>query len=261
MRAMIWEVGRKVPPDLRIFPDQAALAAAAAAEVASRLAAAAANGTATLVLAGGSTPRALYACLAAAHGAQVPWQRVDVFWGDERAVPLDDARSNYRMAREALLDALPIPPARIHPIDACAGGAPDAEYAAVAYEHELRAHFPPPARQPAFDLVLLGMGEDGHTASLFPGAPTLSQRTRWVLPAQAPPGVESHERVTLTLPALTAARAIFVVVAGAAKAAPLRRALAEAPSPACPASLLRTGSAPVTWWLDQAAAGELAGGR
>ena len=259
MRAMIWDVGRKVQPDLRIFPDQAELAAAAAAEVAARLVVAAAHGPATLVLAGGSTPRALYACLAAAHGVQVPWERVDVFWGDERAVPLDDPRSNYRMAREALLDAIPIPRHRVHPIDACAGVAPDAEDAAVAYEHELRAHFPPPARRPVFDLVLLGLGEDGHTASLFPNAPTLPDGSRWVLPAQAPPGVEPRERVTLTLPALTAARAIFVVVAGPAKAAPLRRALAEAPSPACPASLLRTGRAPVTWWADLAAAGELAG--
>ncbi|HEU0052171.1 MAG TPA: 6-phosphogluconolactonase, partial [Longimicrobium sp.] len=113
MRAMIWEVGRKVPPDLRIFPDQAAMAAAAAAEVAARLAAPAANGSATLVLTGGRTARALYACLAAEHAAQVPWERLELFWGDERAVPLDDARSNYRMAREGLLEPLAIPPERV----------------------------------------------------------------------------------------------------------------------------------------------------
>ena len=248
--------------DLRLLPDPAALAAGVAAEVAGALAAAARErGSASIALSGGSTPRALYRRLAGDHHDDVPWERVHVFWGDERDVPLDDEHSNCRMAREALLDAVPVPRQQVHPMPA---GTDDPEGAAVAYEHALRAFFDAKgadgadgAPWPVFDLVLLGLGEDGHTASLFPGAAALDERRRWVVPATAP--VEPRRRLTLTLPALTHARRIFVVVAGASKAEPLRRAVAGPPDPACPASLLRTGSAPVTWWADGAAAVMLPG--
>ncbi len=207
-----------------------------------------ARGAASIALAGGNTPRALYRALAAESGAEAPWPRVHVFWGDERDVPPDDPRSNDRMAREALLDAVPVPATQVHPIP---GGTGDAAGAAVAYERTLRAYFGD-AGWPAFDLVLLGLGDDGHTASLFPGSAALSERSRWVVPSTAP--VEPRSRLTLTLPVLTHARAIFVVVAGAAKAEPLRRTLAGAPDAQCPASLLLAGPAPVTWWADAAAA-------
>ncbi len=240
--------------DLRVLPDPSALAGAAASAVAHALRDAAhAHGSAAIALAGGNTPRALYRALAREHHDDVPWPLVHVFWGDERDVPLDDPRSNYHMAREELLEGLPIPAKQVHPLPV---GASDLELAAVAYEQTLRAYFGRAAYQrpswPVFDLALLGMGEDGHTASLFPHSPALEEQRRWVLPASAP--VEPRARLTLTLPALTHARALFVVVAGATKAEPLRRALAEAPDAGCPASLLRTGPAPVTWWADAAAA-------
>jgi len=241
--------------DLRVLPDGDALAAAVAAEVARRLGVAAGErGAATIALGGGRTPRAFFRRLATTHHDDVPWERVHVFWGDERDVPLGDERSNYRMARETLLAAVPVPPAQVHPMPA---GSDDPAAAAVAYEDTLRACFGAAAEWPAFDLVLLGLGEDGHTASLFPGSPALDERRRWVVPATAP--VEPRPRLTLTLPALTSARALFVVVAGPEKAQPLYGVLALPPDPARPASLLRRGPAPVTWWADAAAAALVAG--
>ncbi len=255
---------RGVTADLRLLPDPDHLARVVADAVAETLAAAAlARGAASMALAGGNTPRALYRALATRHRHGVPWENLDLFWGDERDVPLDDARSNYRMAREALLDAVPVPPARVHPMPAGTG---EPEAAAVAYERTLRAYFgaveAPGAAGgdvawPAFDLVLLGLGEDAHTASLFPGSAALEEEERWVVPALAPAPVEPRARITLTLPALTHARRIFVVVSGAAKAPALERALAQPPGPDRPASLLLTGPAPVTWWADTAAAGLL----
>jgi 6-phosphogluconolactonase len=234
--------------DLRVLPGARALAAAVAAEVALVLAEAAGErGWASIALAGGNTPRALYAALAADHRNDVPWARLQVFWGDERDVPPNDEQSNYRMARETLLDAVAVPQLQVHPMPTGAG---DPEAAAVAYERRLRRGFN--GEWPTFDLVLLGLGEDGHTASLFPRSPALAERVRWVVPSLAP--VEPRQRLTLTLPALTHAHRIFLVASGRAKAEPLRRALTGAPGPDCPASMLRSGSAPVTWWADAAAA-------
>ncbi len=255
--------------DLRLLPDPADLARAVAAAVAQTLAQATlARGAASIALAGGNTPRALYQRLASAHRDDVPWEKLHVFWGDERDVPPDDPHSNYRMAREALLDAVPVSADHVHPMPAGTG---DPEAAAVAYDGMLRAYFggadpeiaivdldaaraffESGALWPAIDLVLLGLGEEGHTASLFPGSAALyGQPLRWVVPATAP--VEPRRRLTLTLPALTHARRIFVLVSGASKAPALFRALAGPADPACPASLLRHGPAPVTWWADAAA--------
>jgi 6-phosphogluconolactonase len=198
--------------------DPAALARAAAEELA-RLAAeaVAARGAFSLALAGGSTPRALYQLLADPAGpfrARIPWPSVHAFFGDERAVPPDHPESNYRMARAALLDRVPL--GSVHRM---AGelGAPEA---AARYQVELRAHFGE-VSFPAFDLVLLGLGTDGHTASLFPGSPALGERSRWAVAAPGPP--PSTERITLTIPVLEAARAVAFLVAGADKAGPLRR--------------------------------------
>ncbi len=245
--------------DLRLLQDPDDLARVVASAVAETLAAAAAHaGGASIALAGGNTPRTLYQRLAADHRADVPWEKLHVFWGDERDVPHDDPRSNYRMAREALLEAVPIPLDQVHPIPAATG---DPEAAARAYERTLQACFPgsrppaPPATDvvwPALDLVLLGLGEDGHTASLFPGSAALYESWRWVVPATAP--VEPRRRLTLTRPVLTHARRIYVVVSGASKAPALARALRGPADPACPASLLQEGPAPVTWWADVAAA-------
>lgn len=167
-----------------------------------------------LALSGGSTPRALYEAL---RVDDLPWADVDIFFGDERCVPPDHPDSNAGMARRALLDRVP---ARVHAMD---GVGCDA----AAYENELAAIFG--AGQPtAFDVALLGLGEDGHTASLFPNDPALAERKRLVARVERP----DHPRLTLTPPALTAARVALFLVAGASKRVPLRRWLAGEELPA-----------------------------
>jgi 6-phosphogluconolactonase len=183
----------------------------------------------------------------------VAWERVHLFWGDERFLPPDDPRSNARMAREALVDRVPCPPANVHPIPT---GLPSSDTAARRYEDTLRAHFP--GDQPAFDLVLLGLGDDAHTASIFPGSAALAATDRWVMAVTAP--VEPVLRVTLTMQALTAAARLFVLVAGREKATALRRALDPASDPArFPAAALRRAGGRVTWWADRGAASDSGG--
>jgi 6-phosphogluconolactonase len=206
------------------------------------------SGTCSIVLSGGSTPRMLYGLLASDFRAQIPWANVQVFWGDERYVPPEDSRSNYRMAKEALLDHVPCPAANIHPMPT---HFPSADAAARDYERTLRNHFV--GEWPHFDLVLLGIGDDGHTASLFPGSLALAERTRWVVAAQAP--VDPQVRLTLTLPALTRAAAVYVLVAGATKAEALRHVLEGAGDwIKYPAAGVRLGTGSVIWWADRDAA-------
>ncbi len=240
-------------PELRVLPGPVEVAAAAA-EVLARAGEAAARGSFALALPGGSTPKALYALLADARrpfAARIPWGRTQVFFGDERHVPPDHPDSNFGMVRQALLAHVPVLAGNVHRIR---GELPDADAAAAAYERELRAALGEP---PALDLVLLGLGEDGHTASLFPGSPALEERERWV----AAPWVErlGARRITLTLPALEAARQVLFLVTGAAKSAALRRALREpAGAESVPASRVRPRSGRVLWLADRAAAGSLA---
>jgi 6-phosphogluconolactonase len=238
-----------VKPDLRVCTDVADLSRRAAEAAAGTINDAVRTaGTCSIVLSGGSTPRTLYSLLASEFRAQIPWAKVQVFWGDERYVPPEDARSNYRMARETLLDHVPCPPANIHPMPT---HFPEADAAARDYELTLRNHFV--GEWPHFELVLLGLGDDGHTASLFPGSLALAERARWVVAAQAP--VEPQTRLTLTLPALTKATAVHVLVAGATKAEPLRHALEGAGDwIKYPVAGVRLGTASVTWWADREAA-------
>ena len=211
------------------------------------------RGRCSLVLSGGSTPRPALARLATVHRGGVPWDRLHLFWGDERYVSPDDPRSNVRMAREALVDHVPCPPANVHPIPTGLPSAAAADAAALRYEDTLRAFFP--HRQPDFDLVLLGLGDDAHTASIFPGSPALDEPSRWVMAVAAP--VEPRLRVTLTMPILTAASRLFVLVSGASKAAALRHALDPASAPSrYPAAALQSAGGRVTWWTDRAAAPE-----
>ena len=190
----------------------------------------------------------LYGLLASEFRSRIPWAHVHVFWGDERYVPPEDPRSNYRMAKETLLNHVPCPPANIHPMPT---HFPSADVAARDYERTLRNHFVD--EWPRFDLVLLGIGDDGHTASLFPGSLALAERTRWVVAAQAP--VEPQLRLTLTLPALTRAAAVHVLVAGAAKAEALRHVLERAGDwIKYPVAGVRLGTGSVTWWADREAA-------
>jgi 6-phosphogluconolactonase len=249
LRAPLSGLGAKVKPDLRACADLADLSRQAAEAAVSTINdAVRTSGTCSIVLSGGSTPRTLYGLLASDLRGQIPWANVQVFWGDERYVPPEDSRSNYRMAKEALLDHVPCPAANIHPMPT---HFPSADAAARDYERTLRNHFV--GEWPHFDLVLLGIGDDGHTASLFPGSLALAERTRWVVAAQAP--VEPQLRLTLTLPALTRAAAIHVLVAGTTKADVLRHVFEGAGDwIKFPAAGVRFATGSVIWWADHAAA-------
>ncbi len=208
------------------------------------------NGVFSVVLSGGSTPRELYQHLAEApYREMFPWARAHWFWGDERFVPHDDARSNYRMAREALLSRVPIPAGNIHPIPT-EGITPEA--AAFAYEQVLKSFYGAErldATRRLFDVVLLGLGEDGHTASLFPGSATLAERDRWVVAAV---GAKSEPRISLTFPALESCTHAAFLVAGAEKSEIFGRV--QRGDSDLPAARFQPASE-VTWFLDRAAAG------
>lgn len=238
-----------VKPDVRIFPDMETLGQAVAQSLADRIKAIAkGGGRFCLALAGSNTPRVLYRLLATKYRDEIPWGQVEFFWGDERYVPPTDSRSNFRMAREALLDHIPIPKENVHPMPTDFA---EPEDAARAYEKTLQDFFPLP--WPRFDLVLLGLGADSHTASLFPGSHVLEEKERWVLPVQGP--AEPRLRLTLTLPVLNHAEHIYFLVAGAEKAEALRRVLVDAPDPKShPASGVRLSHGTVVWWTDAAAA-------
>jgi 6-phosphogluconolactonase len=204
----------------------------------------------SVALAGGNTPRRLYATLAAPPFRQrVPWERVHVFWGDERCVPPDHPASNYRMARETLLDHVPLPACNVHRVRGELGP----EAAAQEYAGELRAFFG--TRWPAFDLILLGMGNDGHTASLFPASEALQEATRPVVGVTAHYQDRPARRVTLTPPALNAARQVMFLVSGAGKAETLRAVLAGPYQPhTLPAQIVRPSDGHLLWLVDAAAA-------
>jgi 6-phosphogluconolactonase len=209
--------------EVRVFPNAAELARAAADEISSLIQEALrASDRFAWALSGGSTPRALYRLLASdEYRERLPWHAIHFFWGDERHVPPDHAESNFRMAREAMLDAVLVPPENIHRI---AAEEPDAARAAKLYEDELRSFFAlAPGEWPRFDLVLLGLGKDGHTASLFPGSDAVRERERLVVA----PWVEAQRafRITLTPPVLSHARRALFLVSGAEKAAALKAVL------------------------------------
>ena len=235
-----------IAPEVFTLPDPARLVRAAAEQVVQTLRGAQAEReTASLVLTGGSTPRPLYGLLATDYAHAVDWHRVRVFFSDERFVPHDHAASNYRLAKETLLDPLGLPPAHVHPFPT---DQPSPEAAARAYERALRAVFDD---APAFDLVLLGMGSDGHVASLFPGGPEVGERDRWAVVAEAPAGAEVRERLSLTLPVLSAGRTVLFLVSGAEKREAVR-AVFESEAETPPAE--RVGARErLLWFLDAAA--------
>jgi 6-phosphogluconolactonase len=234
----------------RIVTDAAALPAAAAEEFTK--AAEASTGPFRVALSGGSTPKALYALLAdekAPYRARLPWDRLHFFWGDERCVPPDHADSNYRMALEALLSKVPVPPAHVHRIE---GELPNAETAADKYEDTLVREFD---ALPRFDWIFLGMGADGHTASLFPGTLAVTEKKKLVTSVWVPE--KKTFRVTLTLPVLNAAKTVAFLVAGPDKADSVRLVWGGEASPARPASLVRPVRGELLWLLDRAAAAGL----
>ncbi|HXP73729.1 MAG TPA: 6-phosphogluconolactonase [Stellaceae bacterium] len=236
----------KNPATFEIHADADAVARSAAAAISA--AATASLGRFAVCLAGGSTPKRLYELLAASEfRARLPWPRIHWFWGDERFVPRHDPQSNYAMVDAALLSRAPIPPENIHgvPIE---GLTPDSS--AAAYERTLQSYYGSAdlARErPLFDVMLLGFGEDGHTASLFPGAAALDERQRWVV---AVTGVKPEPRISLTFPALESSRSVLFLVTGAAKLGALE---AMRRGDACPAARVRpTGD--VRWLIDRDAA-------
>jgi 6-phosphogluconolactonase len=202
----------------------------------------------SVALAGGHTPQRTYQILARPrHRDRIPWGQIHIFWGDERCVPPEDPQSNARMARQALLAQVPIPPSQIHPIP-CSRSP---QVAAEQYEGVLQAFFG--GQPPRFDLVFLGLGENGHTASLFPGTPVLGEQERWVAAVHV--AEQDMNRVTLTAPLINQAAVVAFLVSGASKAAILREVL-EGPSDPnrLPAQLIRPAGSDLHWLLDRDAA-------
>jgi 6-phosphogluconolactonase len=245
---------REARRDVRVFATLDELSVQAAkASVGTINNAVRARGRCSVVLSGGNTPRTLYTLLAADFHDRIPWADVHVFWADERYVPADDAASNYRMAKEALLDHVPCPAGNIHPMPTHFAS-PHA--AARAYDATLRAHFH--AAWPSFDLMYLGIGEEGHTASLFPGSPGIEEADRGVIAVETPS--DPPLRITLTLPALLRAANIHVLVAGPEKSGALRHVLTGVPDPSrWPAAGVRYTAGALIWWVDRAAAADLYG--
>lgn len=240
----------ETPNEVRVFDGASELMRATADEIA-RAARQAVDdhGRFTWALAGGSTPRTVYQLLASDfYHERMPWSAIHFFWGDERHVPPDHPDSNFRMAREAMLDRVPVPAENVHRIPA---EEPDAQRAAAEYEATLRSFFSlAPGEQPRFDLILLGLGKDGHTASLFPGGDAVREREQLVVA----PWVEAQKtfRITLTPPVLNHARRAMFLVSGEEKAEALRAVLEGAREPErYPAQIVEGNR---LWMVDLAAA-------
>lgn len=244
---------------VEVFADPAALhAAAGELFVDSACRAVQANGRFSVALAGGATPNGLYTLLATKpFRSRVPWAQVHVFWGDERCVPPDDPRSNYRAGYELLLSKVPVPPAQIHRIP----GEIDAGEAARGYEQQLRAHFDTPSGAPRFaprarfDLVLLGLGVDGHTASLFPGGNAVGEQQRWAVAEYAKSA--AMWRVTLTPPLINAAAQVLFLVSGSEKRDIVRALLDDASEASAgrvryPAETIAPLEGALRWFVDAA---------
>ena len=203
-----------------------------------------------VALSGGSTPRAMHRRLASR--SSIPWRGVHLFWGDERCVPASDPSSNYGMAWEDFLQKVPVPAERIHPMP----GHRVPEQGALTYERELKRLFDlRPGFFPLFDLVFLGLGKDGHTASLFPGQESLDEDERWVVAVRG--GDPDVDRLTLTFPVINRAREVILMVSGAEKAGAVK-AVIEAEDRRLPATRVRPASGMLIWLLDREAASLLA---
>jgi len=215
------------------------------------------RGTCSIALSGGSTPQRLFRLLAQRGPGALPWEHVDLWWGDERTVPPDHADSNYRMAREALIEPLGLIQSHVHRI---AGEVADHDASARAYSRELVTALGSP---PTFDVVLLGLGPDGHTASLFPGSAALAETSRWVVANEvtSPLVHGTATRITLTAPAINAARHVRFLVSGADKATALAQVLEGPREPErYPAQLIAPTAGDLVWLIDRTAASLLGGG-
>ena len=230
--------------NMKVHADSETLAAAAARHIVDTLSKVLeSRDRASLVLTGGSTPRLTYTVLAERHHDALDWSRVDLFMGDERFVPFDHADSNYRMVKESLLTG--IKPGNVFPMPT---NEESPTRAADVYERTLRDYFV--GARPVFDLQLLGLGDDAHVASLFPGSPYLDEAERLVLATTAPAESPVRDRITLTFPAINASRRIFFIVAGANKREAILRTIESGDTPAARVHPRED----LIWLVDEAAA-------
>ncbi len=237
--------------EVQVLPDAESLARAAAGIFSAAAAEGVADrGRCAVALSGGRTPQALFRLLGREYGARLPWELVQLFWADERVVPPEDEQSNFRTVREELLARIALPPGNVHRIH---GELPPTG-AAAAYEAELRNYFGAKAL-PDFDLILLGIGTDGHTASLFPGAAVLKERHRWAVPLYNP--ATANWRVTLTLPVLNNASCVVFLVSGPEKAAIVEAILGRGKGGEYPAGMVKPAKGRLVWLLDNEAASAL----
>ena len=238
-------------PEIRILKTAAELFETAAAMFAAQAAEAVrTNGRFTVALSGGSTPKSLYALLATKPG--IPWDKVYFFWGDERHVPPDDPESNYRMVNEALLSKIQVPPENIFRIHA---EEKDAAAAAQQYEQVIKDFFHlSPGQFPRFDLIYLGTGPDGHTASLFPGTAALNETQRMVVANWVP--TFNTDRLTFTYPVLNAAACVTFLASGPDKA-PILHEILENSAAGLPSQNVRPSNGKLIWLVDEAAASKL----
>lgn len=207
------------------------------------------TGRCTVALSGGATPRRLYELLASdEYRGALPWDEIEWFWSDERCVPPEDRRSNFLLANEAMLQRAGVAPALVHRMY----GELTPSRGALAYEAVVRERVP----DHAFDLVLLGVGEDGHTASLFPGHPALEEREQLVIPVRGPETIDVRDRITMTLPLINRARSVLVLAAGESKRRVVRAVREDAGAAAARYPVARVRPAGhLTWIVDQAAGG------
>ncbi len=238
----------------KVATPQELFAAAADEVLQAAKSAVAVRGRFIIALSGGSTPKSLYNLLATNAKNALAWDCTFFFWGDERHVPPTDPESNYKMANEAMLEKIPVSAANIFRVPA---ENPDAEAAAAEYEQTLQKFFAvEPGQFPQFDLILLGMGPDGHTASLFPGTAALQEKSRLVV-ANWVEKFKTH-RITFTLPLLNAARSVVFLVSGTDKADALKNVLeGDAPGEQYPSKLVRPTDGKLIWLIDRAAASKL----
>ncbi len=241
-------------PQVRVFHDLEALSRGAAdLFTSSAKSAAASQGRFAVALSGGSTPRRFYSLLGSVpYRNTIDWTKVHVFWADERCVPADHIESNFKLAADAFLSRVDLPKEHIHRIR----GEENPERAAQEYEKDLRSFFGPEP-YPAFDLIVLGIGEDGHTASLFPNAPALREKKRLAVPVY--PASRKLNRITLTLPALNYALQVLFLASGRAKATVVHEIMEDKNPRQCPAGLVQPVRGVVTWMIDRDAAGLLTG--
>lgn len=245
-------MGQGMITGARVFADLDALSHAVSEEcVRAATEAVSARGKCLIALSGGHTPERAYQIWSTEYREKMPWAKAHFFWGDERFVGADDPKSNYRMAREKLFKNAPVPPENIHPI---LTSYPNADEAARGYENVLRTFIGEGG--PSFDVMLLGIGVEGHTASLFPGSPALAEQKRWVMGVKAP--AEPPVRISLTFPVLRRARATYFLAAGADKQGIIATLRRDSPAELekLPVGMLKPEGEAI-WFLDKAADGTL----